>query len=51
MTRIRMALNKEDATKFLSFPTVIYTPCYNKQFRSYDILNSTGLLEFCYEQN
>jgi hypothetical protein len=31
---------------FFLFPTVICTPQYDKWFRSYAILNSTGLLEF-----
>jgi hypothetical protein len=29
------------------FPTIIYTPLYDKRFRSYDSLKSTGLLKFC----
>jgi hypothetical protein len=39
MTRIRLGINIKDVDKFLSFPTVIYTPCYDKRFKSYDFLN------------
>jgi hypothetical protein len=43
-----LALNIKDVEKFLSFPIVIYTPCYDKQSRSYDFSNINQAAEILY---
>jgi hypothetical protein len=43
-------MNTQEVEGFLRFLRVICTCRYDKRFRSYAILNSAGLLEFCTQQ-
>jgi hypothetical protein len=46
-----LELNRKDIEKFLIFPMVICTPSYDKRFRSYGFLMSTGLQKLYPGQN
>jgi hypothetical protein len=56
-TQSQETLNRKLVANFLRFPTVIYTPSYNKWSSSYDVLNInqaaeiSGLIRFVQSEN